>query len=104
MSSYCFTIVHLDKDKDPDALFGKKYPDWLNVFLLKYETIQTTIVGTTQSSGTKKSLHMTVGKLAAFISCCVVGSLPCSEDDLDALDQVSFISFHLYMYLDRAKA
>ena len=34
-------IVNLDKDRDPDALFGKKYPDWLSIFINKYETVLT---------------------------------------------------------------
>ena len=40
---------------------------------------------------------MTVGKLAALISCCIVGTISCSSDELIAIDQVSNV-IHMCMY------
>ena len=112
-STYYHIKVNLDNDKDPDALFGKKYPDWLNIFISKYETVlankkkivennifndnkerpgisstETSSSSSSTTTPTSRVTGMTVGKLSALISCCIMGTISCSNEEFIALDQV----------------
>jgi len=72
-------------EKDPDSNVGKALPDWLTLLLTKYQAkLGNDTTGTTQSL----KVGVTVGKLAAFISSCVVGSEPCSEEEWSAVAQL----------------
>jgi hypothetical protein len=72
-------------EKDPDSNMGKALPDWLTLLLTKYQAkLGNDTTGTAQSL----KAGVTVGKLATFISSCVVGSEPCHEEEWSAVSQL----------------
>lgn len=81
---------------DPEALSSKPLPVWLTIVLLKYQTsfyipsdkkpsvllIPCTLLSLAYSPITK------VGKLSAFISCCLFNQFDCTTEEKSAIDEL----------------
>ena len=90
-----FIVLH-KFGKDPDAIEGvASQPQWLSLLLLKVEKK----LGHHQGANTvdevtgKLGRKVTVGQFAAFLSSCVMGTFPLTEEERDAFVIVSKIKF-----------
>jgi hypothetical protein len=63
-------------DKDQEERMGSKLPEWLSVLLEKYKKYMQT------------NDKPTLGKFSAFLSCCVLGQISSSVDELEALSSL----------------
>jgi len=85
-------IVALPKfDKDPDGNLGKAMPDWLSILLTKFQRDRggaTSTVNAPSSSSSSLKAGVTVGKFAAYLSACVVGSIACTDEEWNAVSQL----------------
>lgn len=86
-------------DADPESLVGSPMPQWLVTLLRKYhlctsassnsnEAVPTPLTAAaaaaaplTRADASALRRGVTIGKLAAFLSSCVVGLEPCNADD-----------------------
>lgn len=75
-------------EKDPDSC-GHRYPRWLDTLMSKYEAFAAT------SPKSKQLRPLTHGKLAAFISCCMMKELykiENSDEEVCAISEVLAIT------------
>ena len=87
-------------DKDPDSSVGKAMPDWLSTLLVAFQKAQgaPATVPAGEATAVKPpgprelKAGVTVGKFSAFLSACVVGAVPCSDEEWCAVSQLLFAS------------
>lgn len=81
-------------DKDPDASMGKAMPDWLSTILTKFHSLNGIRLDAAGGDGDSKKSTLslktgvTIGKLAAFVSGCIVGSISCTDDEWSAVSDL----------------
>lgn len=75
-------------DKDQEERMGSKLPEWLSVLLEKYKKYMQT------------NDKPTLGKFSAFLSCCIVGQITNSVDELEALSLLLYASNDSVVHYD----
>jgi len=75
-------------DKDQEESMGSKLPKWLSILLEKYKIYMQT------------NDKPTLGKFSAFLSCCVLGQISSSVDELEALSSLLHASNDSIVHYD----
>ena len=76
---------------DPESVKNMPLPAWLSILISKY--LRETQGGTQQAgkTSTRNAGVDSVGRFSCFLSCCVDGTVTCSDQERNALLEVSDI-------------
>ncbi len=90
--TYLLLSIDVTFDADPENKIGSPIPKWLMILKEKYNSQKdehgNDLVNT--------SLPMPLGKLSVFLSFCLDGTISCSSEETQALQEVSFLYEHLF--------
>eukprot|EP01038_Epipyxis_sp_PR26KG_P008803 gene8803-11885_t len=76
-------------DVDPESHIGKKWPDWLNELINKYNNFVTENNNNKEQNNIDSNPNkITVGKLSVFLSECVLKRITCNQVELSALHEL----------------
>ena len=82
----CAANVVVVTGADEVAGRGMQYPLWLTTIIAKFNSF---------SLGTP----ITLGKLSALLTSCVMGSIACSSADISALEEVRLVNYLDLLYI-----